>query len=194
MHSHFQLFSSSSTKAFTLVEVLVVMSIFITVSIMVLAGGASGRGNLQLTNVGYELAVMLRQAQSYGVAVRGEGSDFDVGYGVYAAGLNGGTVTFFSDIDQDRQYSSGVDTVIETLAFPPGIGLDRVCVLNNAGSASCSTSSALVVTFQRPNPEAVIRVAGATAEYPRGQFYLKSSQGYEQLVEIYTTGQISVPR
>lgn len=185
---------STSTKAFTLVEVLVVMSIFVTVSIMVLAGGASGRGTLLLTNVGYELGVMLRQAQSYGVAVRGEGGDFDVGYGIHATGLNGGTITFFSDIDQDKQYSSGVDTVIETLAFPPGIELDRVCVLNNSGQPDCSTSSALVVTFQRPNPEAVIRVAGATAEYPIGQFYLKSTQGYEQLVEIYTTGQISVPR
>lgn len=171
---------SSFRSGFTLVELLVTLAIFSIITSVVLFQDNSLQGKTLVTNLAYEIALTIRQAQTYGINVKGsfagdEGvADFNVGYGVrfgianpeYVSDLKIKTFTLFSDGS-----GTGADDYLLDERSDMGNN-ESLCLANSqecleVSSISrgnyikrlCSTVSGvnkcfkeLNVSFKRPNP------------------------------------------
>ena len=72
--------SRKTTTGFSLVELIVVMGIFTIMTSIVIFNYGRFSSNLIVTNLAYESALAVRQAQVYGISVKntsGDGGNFD---------------------------------------------------------------------------------------------------------------------
>ena len=183
--------SKNQQQGFTLVEVLISIAILVIITSVILVQSASSRGGLVLTNDAYEVALMVRETQSFGVSVReGEaGGDFDVGYGVFVQDPT--RVIMYNDIDKDAAYDSGSDPIVREVNLQRGNTITNFC-LSNGGSQTCSGAiSGISIAFIRPNPDAYISDNNGTF-YQDAEITISSPYGDTKRVTAYTTGQISV--
>ena len=93
-------------QAFTLVELLVTITIFVIMSGVVLFSQTKFNSSILLTNLAYDLALTVRQAQTFGVNIK----QFDLGgiavfnpYGVHIQMVNDRATQFFlfTDITEE---------------------------------------------------------------------------------------------
>ena len=182
------------SKGFTLIELLVTLSLFVVLTTIVIFSQSKFNGSILLTNLAYDVALTVRQAQSYGVNVRettsGSG-DFKHAYGVH----------FDIDITKNKQFllfsdnttvNSKYDTddfIVNTYKIKRGSYIKDICV----GVSPCSSVNTLDITFLRPNPDAIIKGDSATDE-TEAKITISSSDGATRTVIIYSTGQISIGR
>lgn len=86
---------------FSLVELLVAIALFGTIASLILFSYRKVSNQLFVTTLAYEIALSLRQAQSYGVSVHefrdGETGTFDVGYGLHFDSGSLKTYALFAD-------------------------------------------------------------------------------------------------
>ncbi len=181
---------------FSIVELMVTLGIFILITGITLTKQSDFNSTIRLTNLTYEIALQIRQAQTYGVSVRefGVGSgNFDLGYGVYFDANSPTTFSFFADDDGDREFDVGTE-FIDELSILGGNTISRFCVLPQGGSELCSNLdeiTELVVVFERPKPEALIET-DIGSSYQRATIYVQEPSGREKSVIVESTGQISV--
>ena len=83
------IFRKKANSGFTLVELLITISIFVILTGVVLFSQSKFNGSILLTNLAYDTAVTLRQAQTYGINIKefntGSGTGQFVPYGVHFA-------------------------------------------------------------------------------------------------------------
>jgi hypothetical protein len=81
--------------------------------------------------------------------------------------------------------------LVQSTTVAQGYSISEVCA-NAPGSATCTPGSSLDITFQRPEPDAFIRIP----EYPglneSATITLTSPNGSTQQIIVYANGQISV--
>jgi prepilin-type N-terminal cleavage/methylation domain-containing protein len=186
---------------FTLVELLVVVVILVLITSVVLVGSSRGQGGILLTNAAYEVAIMLREAQSYGSSAfkpGNIGTEVSVPYGVYIDETIPGSIKLFRDDNEDGLFNAVDDYSIEDLAFTGGIQIQQFC-WNPGGGEVCSDTEGgtqtISVTFKRPNPDARVLSTGGTScsagcEY--AIIRIVSPAGDTRAVQVYTTGQVAV--
>jgi len=131
---------------------------------VVLANFPGFRNKSNLDLVAQEVAVAIRQAQTYGIATREKGGVFK-SYGVYldkATANADGFILFANTNDANEKYDSG-DALIERFRFSGGVKLKDNCRGISSGG-ECSTfggnptsAAKLNILFQRPDPEAIFR-------------------------------------
>ncbi len=97
------------TAGFSLVEMLVAVAIFAIISSVLLANYPEFRSRAALDNMAHQIALVFREAQVYGISVRGQTNSFPV-YGVYVAkvpdeGLK--ELIIFGDKNGDNIYTEG---------------------------------------------------------------------------------------
>lgn len=80
---------------FTLIELMVVITIFIVVTGVLLANYPAFGSKIVLENMAYEIALAMRQAQTYGLSVRTAGADTFPGFGIHFYTGSGGDKEFF---------------------------------------------------------------------------------------------------
>ena len=68
---------------FTFIEMLVSLGILVLFSVIILANQRRFESSLTTKSLAYEVALVLRQAQVFSLAVRGSGSNFEVSHGVH---------------------------------------------------------------------------------------------------------------
>lgn len=182
---------------FTLVELLVVISIFAIISAVILFKNNEFNGHIILSNLAYDVALSIREAQVYGLSVReatpGSGS-FDYAYGIHFSVDEPDVYYQFLDTDGNNRMT-GAGEVLNTYRLRNGFSISRFCG-GNAGNQTCSDDmvtplTGLSIIFRRPDPEAVITDA-AGAEYGAAEVFLESPSGTERAVFVQTSGQISV--
>ncbi len=192
-----------SHTGFTLVELMVSITIFILVSGIVMVSQSSFRGNILLANLAYDVALSVRQAQTYGVGVKQNISGtFDRSYGIHFG--NRGYYILFSDNNNNGNYDlgngdSGCFPGYECLNFwklQRGNYIQRICA-----GASCSDSPAgsnidgIDIVFTRPDPEPKItgfRNGSPAATAETATITVASPQGATRSVVVRSSGQISV--
>lgn len=182
-------------KAFSLVELLVVISIFSLISLVILANHSRFNSSVLLTSLSYDIALSIRQAQVYGLSVRGFDpgtgvNTFQVGYGLRFNST--GSYTFFADTNKSKTYDSG-DTVLSTYTLSHTHSIKRFCATTAEQVEVCSDSGALPeldVVFYRPDPDAIISAGGAT-RYSSAKIVVTSGSQTRTVV-VASTGQISV--
>lgn len=153
---------------FTLVELVVVLAIFAAIMAVALFNQAGLSSNILLTNLAYETALAVREAQTYGIGVRASSpsaavSNFDRGYGVYFDRTSDTTraqIIVFGDSDGNNAY--GGPSELQSLyqvQNQRGNKIQKVCVKNGVGPcAEVTDVQKLSIMFKRPNPEASFRI------------------------------------
>ena len=198
----------SVSRAFTLVELLVVLGIFMVITGTILANHTRFNSSVLLGSLAYDMALSVRQAQVYGLSVQtfgtrfsATGYDIQVGYGIHLSSAAPGSYILFADQPPaNDRYDAG--EAIQTYTLSLNHSIASFCGTLSAadgGGSQCSTDVSnpptyLDIVFFRPNPDANI----LSDQLPAGHMYssasivVRSSQGETRTITVQSTGQISV--
>lgn len=188
--------SNKLNKGFTLVELMVSVAIFAFMTAFLVAKYGTFNQGILLTNLAYDVALTIRNAQSYGLNVKSKPSasqnystEFDKPYGVhFETGANNKVMIFFADTNADGKYD-GTSELITSYNIKRGSSVSLLC----AGSGSCTPGTSLDITFKRPDPNAIIKKNGETGNtYSYSEITLVSTDGGVKKVAVRSTGQITV--
>jgi len=186
-----------TARGFTMVEMIVVVGIVGVITAIVLANNSRFNNDILVTNLAYEIALTIRQAQVFGLSVRefaaGGVSEFNVGYGVHFSSGTTGSFIFYADRNRNSQYDSG--ETVEAFSLSHGNFIKKICAVTGAGARRCSDTgdiNFLTVTFLRPLPDAAIRTNNPSESYSTAEVHISSPQGKERIILTEVTGQISV--
>jgi prepilin-type N-terminal cleavage/methylation domain-containing protein len=189
-------FYSRLARGFSLVELVVVLGIFTLITGLVLANHSRFNGSVLLGSLSYNIALSIREAQVYGLSVKQFNvSQFQVGYGIHFNSGELNSYSLFVDVNTNKRYDSGTDTILKLYTLNNIHHLKRFCGVTVAGVETCSDSGTpiqnLDIVFFRPNPDASIS-SESVSGYSRGKITVMSDEGVERTVTVATTGQVSV--
>lgn len=187
-------------KGFTLIELLVCVAIFVIITSVALWNNSQFNSSVLLTDLGYQIALSVRQAQVYGVTVRAPSSctsggcptGFSSGYGIEFSSTTPTSYLLFEDKGPtpDHIYTSGAGELVSNYAIGKGYSLKRLCVVT-AGVAHPVTT--LDISFIRPEPQAWVRSNLDGAAVGEAHVYLQDPKDSAQReIIIEPTGQISI--
>lgn len=186
--------NATGNRGFTLVELLVSIGIFTVITSMAVFNHAQFNNSVLLTNLAYEIALSVRQAQFYGITVRQSTTapgTYDSGYGIrFDLGTSNTQYSLYEDLPpQNHVYASG--ELLESFAIQKGNRISKILVTNSSGAVS--TPSIVDISFIRPNPDTYITTGGlATPYYAKAEICVTSPGSLHRLIVIESTGQISV--
>lgn len=192
---------SSSLKGFTLVELLISISIFTLITTVSVFNYSSFNSSVALTNLAYEIALSVRQAQFYGITVKQSSSAlvaeelFSSGYGVHFE-RNSASYVLFEDKSVVNHVYSPSTELLETYTIQKGNKIAKMCV-NSLSGLDCTPTS-LDLSFVRPNPDTYMAVGmngnPAVLDLLKNKaiICLTSPKGDYRKVVVESTGQISV--
>lgn len=195
-----------------------VLAIFTVITAVVIFNYGEFNSKTILSNVAYEVALSVRQAQVYSLSVRGEAgaTDFNNHYGVYAntTTSNKDIVFFIDRVESVTGEPNGIcgtnegnclscltdGECLEKITLTRDITIDKLCVSAasnpvNTETGSCESGAPvedLTITFERPNPDAVISVGGIVQSNVSAAIVLTTSFGNKRAIIVRQSGQISV--
>jgi prepilin-type N-terminal cleavage/methylation domain-containing protein len=169
-------------QGFTLIEFVVIISIFAIMATVALFNFSGFRSNVALNNLSHDIALTLRQAQVFGWAGQTVSLDASGNPTRYADGVyfkfdgasyakefilyaKGGTTSSGREyyIDDPQTSDQTIDTIkiqgpnhisdIRMAVAPQDLEIDHTTGLINSGSVPIATS--VSVAFSRPRPEAL---------------------------------------
>ena len=195
-----------TSPAFTLIEMMVVLTIVMIITATVLVSSNQFNGSILLRSLASQIGLSIREAQLYGVSVKqvsGASADqaFNTVYGVYfgaAAAPSGGSYSVFADNDNNQQ-DNGTSEDVEIFHIPKGFSISSVCVAKSSGGSYCppiSTTGWLSIMFKRPDPNAhfYTDADSSDATYSGATIVVKSPSGATRTVSISSTGLIAIPQ
>jgi len=154
--------SNLVSKGFTLIELMVTIGIFVFMTAVVMAKYNNFYSGTIFKNLAYDVALTIRQAQSYGISVKVDpdtttpsNSNFNAAYGVH----------FQKDPPENSKkfrLSSFVrgtfaeDETEKSYNVKNGASFAEFSVSSDGGSSFNDRMKFVNIIFQRPNPEAVI--------------------------------------
>lgn len=199
-------------KGFSLVELLVSMAIATLLMSVVIFNYSTFNDNLAISSAEQEIAIAIRQAQTFGINVRetaASSGKFDSAYGIYVDPQNSNNaiylfvdkseVPFGDGTNANHKYDAGggcgsaSTECIEKISLRNGVVVSNVC-----DGTSCYVDKNMTVTFLRPNPDADIyfinNATGAvfSSSVSTGKIELTSPKGKVLKVIVESTGQVVV--
>lgn len=208
-------FSLFASAGFSLIEMLVVVGIFAFLSSVVFANYNQFNIKASLDNLTHQVALIIRQAQVYGISVSQIYSSSKA-YGVYFSTATPGdqkTFVLFNDRHgpfagdnaPDKIYNPGPDPCggvdlndecVEKVSIQSGDTVGTLKAREKTDPANALTLKALYVVFTRPNPDAnILGVDANNNQYdklPDAEITLQSPKGATKRVVVWSTGQIAV--
>lgn len=169
---------------FTLIELMVVLAIIVTMTMIVLTNQSTFNKTLVLANTAYDVALTLRSAETYGLGSRATvGGVANAGYGVHFQNAPATSFSLFADTSPpplstnchslptdstanspdaqpgDCVYTSGSDQKVNDFKLGNGIAISNFRVQSTFGTWS-EAVGALDIVFSRPNPDAFMSKDG----------------------------------
>ncbi|OGZ29623.1 MAG: hypothetical protein A2931_04485 [Candidatus Niyogibacteria bacterium RIFCSPLOWO2_01_FULL_45_48] len=177
-------------SGFTVVELVVTISISLIISAIVLADFPEFSRRLELSRTAQAIAASFRQTESAALAVREFGIGFFPAYGLrFESPFPAKSYVFFADLDSDRLYDGEEEKADEFMinGLP---AVSRICAgFKSSPPGDCSISR-LDVVYVRPNPD--IFISTDKGPYSDVAIVINLSTGEEKKIIIWTTGQLSV--
>lgn len=185
-----------SKEGFTLIELMVTVGIFVLMTSLLLAKYNNYYSGTIFKNQAYDIAITLRQAQSFGISVKVDvapgSNSFDSAYGVRfpSAGVN--NFSLYSFIRNGNSYSQNI--LQKEYRLKNGAYIERLDVSTDGSAYSLANS--VNVIFQRPNPEAIfcanVNGVDSCGTYKYLSIGLKAPNGTIKTVKVNNSGQISI--
>lgn len=196
---------TETSKGFTLIELLVVLSLFVVLTTIVLFSQSKFNGSILLTNLAYDIALTVRQAQTFGVNVREDtdSSSFQNAYGVHFETINNHDKQFLLFVDSNGngngkydgtwQCSGVSDECLNKYSIKRGNYISKICV-TSSGVSNCGIGK-LDITFLRPDPDAHFESNPTKQNITEAKITISSADNANtRNVTINSTGQISIDR
>ncbi len=203
--------SSQSERGFTLIELMVSISIISVILLVVISNHGTYTENISLTNLADDIALSASQAQIYGIAVKEVSvgsSDFSASYGLTANLLSDGSnkaYLKFSDKNVDSVYNGDWSCqkgpsyeCLEKVDILRGNYIYDLCVIRSSEGDQCNAVKRVDISYRRPNTSAIITAFNSGGQqYSPGnmvgvRILLRSPSGLSRSVAIYENGQVSV--
>lgn len=210
--------NKKKNRGFTLIEMIVVVAIFTILTSVVLFNYSDFNNNILSTNLTYEIALTVREAQVYALGatgVVGATDGFNTRYGAYfnidldAVSDNDRYFMLFADKDSNGRCENGcsfqciagdpdLDSCREVSRLTRGVFIANLCVangepINEDGECTGESVKDLSITFERPNPDAVIATSGYDpGAYTDAAIIVEAPNAARRAVVVRSTGQISV--
>jgi len=204
---------SRGNGGFTLMELLVSISIMTVMLTVVVLNQSKYTDNATLFNLADEIGLTISQAQAYGVGVKefSPGSnEFSASYGLtfslLASGSNKAYLSF-ADRNGDKIYGGdwscpigGASECLERFDISRGNYIDQLCrVRNNPNNPYQCSVGRIDISFARPSLEAQIRFFNQSGnlmvddpDFIGARISVRSPGGANRSVLVYYTGQVSV--
>lgn len=179
----------STQSGFTIFELLVVLSIMIVISGVSIYKYRDFTEVSRLKNIAQDVALTLKEAQTFGVTTYESASGFEHGYGVYFSKSTPRRYTFFVDTDDNYWYSIA-DTDLREEWLETGYYLSDICV-GPVSTEDC-TPTEIAISFRRPVLTAHARISSVTGDENGARLHFQSPEGRERVVHTTVTGQIYV--
>ncbi len=175
-------------KGMTLIEMLMVVFIFMTISTMILFNYGKFESSISLQNLADDIALSIREAQSYAIGARGipngdvnNPDKFFKDYGIHFANLNPSPVSptggstksfvFFVDFSDYGRYkykendSSCGDLIDIHNECYKVISISSADYISNIKSSSGDVLKGVNILFSRPYPEPSFCIITNTSNY-----------------------------
>lgn len=188
----------------------VVIAIISIMTATIVGNQGSFRSATVATNMAYEVAATIRQAQLFGIGVRQAASGDDDLTDTYGVEFTAGSPTY--SLFRERGTPDGEcdgggcncgdpsGECVEQVRMLQQVQVEAICATANASlssadllaSASACAQETLSATFTRPNPEATIRSLTPNAHSWNLVGILVRGGSHCRLVRLYENGQVSV--
>ncbi|MFA6554629.1 MAG: prepilin-type N-terminal cleavage/methylation domain-containing protein [Candidatus Paceibacterota bacterium] len=185
------------SRGFTLVELMVTIGIFVFMTVLTLAKYNNFYSGTIFTNLAYDIALTIRQAQTYGLSVKVVDTGtptFGSAYGVRFKNIDTTEAKKFGLYSYTRVSGTYVPALEKNYNIKRGAYVSKLCT-----DIACTfpITGTVDVIFQRPNPEAIICVTPSIGSYTCTDRYIKieitSSDGSAtHTIEVNSVGQILV--
>lgn len=185
-------------RAFTIVELLVSVAIITLILSVVLWNYRGFNDNLAVSSAAQEIAIAIRQAQTFGINVRESGAStnqFNYAYGIYFNRSIPNSYRIFVDINGNNSYDIGES--VELVTLRNNVAISNACDATNCPPSSPAGINGINITFLRPSPDARIyytNSSGANISGPvnSARIQLTSQNNKIVYVSIEVTGQITI--
>ncbi len=186
-------------KGITLIELMVSVAIISMIMAVIVYNSKTLNEKVAINSVAQEVSLIVRKAQSYGVSVKGDGSDFNYAYGVAFNTNESDSIYLYVDRNSNRLYNGGVgcqNECVEKIPLRNNVKVTSICALNGS-TLNCTSISKAHINFLRPDPEPVLKVTNSSdTELYSGPFEIRitlsNSIGDTKLVNINSLGKITV--
>ena len=158
---------SSKSLGFSLIEMLVVISIFVIVTGIVLVNLPAFRDKSSLDLVAQEIALTIRQAQVFGIGTRAFGANAYPSHGIYLDPNQRQQFILFADLPPvsggllgDKLYNTALNCgqsgseCREIFRLGGGISVEGIYRCPAAGCDSSKYTQPINIVFQRPRTDA----------------------------------------
>lgn len=171
---------------------------------VVLSANTRFGNKIVLQNLAHDIALTVRQAQVYGISVRGYSStNFNVSYGMHftlPAANTASTYELFGDGNSNGIFDASAGETVSATTLTGGYYIVDLCARTTSGRNDCGLAS-LNVFFRRPEPDACIGLNQNAVyssqnicqfTYDRAQVIIESNRGQRATITIEASGQIAV--
>lgn len=201
-------------RGFSLVEMLVVIAIFFTISSIVLFRQSKFSSDISITNAAYDVALVIREAQVYGTGSKQGDDPYNrvKSYGVVFDYNEVSKFYMYSQSPRDtalKLYDSVYDSsstlysLIDTIALSQGQEIHDFCGVTEVGGTEtlrCARGGSIThlnIFFIKPDLNPVIKIKyndGSSPEtFKKAKIFLRSALGDKcRTVVVNDVGQINV--
>ena len=188
-------------RGMTFIELIVVISIFATISGVVLFNFTGFSTNISLQNLANQIALQLKKAQTQALSGTGGSALFGINkpsYGIVFDTTKPSEFDFFADGANDYGQNglnednlcNGLGECLDRITIQTGDTVSKLAV----GDVSVSTCpNVLTVTFRRPFPDANFYVGGVPDSLsPKVGIEITSPKQVKKTIIVWSTGQIEI--
>src|ERR1035437_10135833 len=149
-------------NGFTLIETLIVVAIVGIIMGVVLFGYKSYNDNIVLSSAGQEMAITIRQAQSYGLSVKqvANTGDFNTNYGISFDLSNPASYYIFADKNGNGKYDGDLNCSVGTECVEKDdlkgkVTIVSFCATDQFAVETCPIPAvkSISIIFKRPDPD-----------------------------------------